>query len=118
MAIDSLEKLLAELEPNRFHSELCRGKYDLIASIISRLRGVCSDLQKYVSDDFRKRVPIEEIARTVWNQRRAVPVEKAAGTLSVLSDDSFISACDEFVSLYEVILIGGAKKGWENFIFC
>lgn len=106
MAIDNLEKLLAELEPNRFHSELCRGKYDLIASIVTRLRGVCSDLHKYVSDDFRKRIPIEDIARSVWKKAQPSEQQKAAtaGTLSVLSDDSFISACDEFVSLYEVII--------------
>jgi hypothetical protein len=41
MCIDSLEKLLStELEPQRFHSELGRDKYDLIASIVQRLRGL------------------------------------------------------------------------------
>lgn len=100
-----------ELEPQRFHSELGRDKYDLIASIVQRLRGACSDLHKYVSDDFRRRVPIEEIARSVWNSKRGTGGAaagaagggvKTGGTLSVLSDDSFISACDEFVSLDEL----------------
>uniref|UniRef100_A0A914KXD6 Uncharacterized protein n=1 Tax=Meloidogyne incognita TaxID=6306 RepID=A0A914KXD6_MELIC len=45
-----------------------------------------------------------DIARSVWNNRRAYPIEKT-GTLSVLSDDSFITACDEFVNLCEVYLI-------------
>nr|CAD2201422.1 unnamed protein product [Meloidogyne enterolobii] len=42
-----------------------------------------------------------DIARSVWNNRRAYPIEKT-GTLSVLSDDSFITACDEFVNLCEM----------------
>jgi hypothetical protein len=68
-----------------------------------------------VSDDFRRRVPIEEIARSVWNSKRGTGGAaagaagggvKTGGTLSVLSDDSFISACDEFVSLDEVTMQG------------
>uniref|UniRef100_A0A183BSG2 Mitoguardin n=1 Tax=Globodera pallida TaxID=36090 RepID=A0A183BSG2_GLOPA len=98
-AIDSLELLLAELEPNKFQSEFGRGKYDLVASIIARLRGVYSDLQKYVSDDFLKRVSTEDIARSVWHTKSIVGSRTGgAGTLSVLSDSSFISACDEFVA--------------------
>ncbi|KAL3126082.1 hypothetical protein niasHT_001721 [Heterodera trifolii] len=99
-AIDSLELLLAELEPNKFQSEFGRGKYDLIASIIARLRGVYSDLQKYVNEDFLKRVSTEDIARSVWHAKSIMGCRTGgAGTLSVLSDNSFISAYDEFVGV-------------------
>jgi len=91
--IESLERLLSELELQKFRSEICRGKYDLIASIISRLKSVCSDLQKYMTDDFTGRVSIEEIAKSFWNKKTTT----RTGTLSVLSDDSFMSACDEFI---------------------
>ena len=91
--IEKLEKLLSELENQKFGSENSRGKYDLIASIISRLRGVLSDLQKYVTNDFSVRLSIEDIAKSIWNKKATAKT----GTLSVLSDDSFLSACDEFV---------------------
>uniref|UniRef100_A0A1I8BI10 TPR_REGION domain-containing protein n=1 Tax=Meloidogyne hapla TaxID=6305 RepID=A0A1I8BI10_MELHA len=94
----------------RAHSDLlaiCENNiaayYDNLVNKSSQpvLRAVSSDMQKYINEDGRRRVPIEDIARSVWNNRRALPVEKA-GTLSVLSDDSFISACDEFVNLCEI----------------
>ena len=45
-----------------------------------------------------------DVSRSVSNKRRTLPVKKAgkAGTFSVRSNDSFISACDEFVNLCEV----------------
>ena len=93
--IESLENLLTELEMQRFSNEICRGKYDLISSIINRLHSVCSDVQKYIRNDFCK-VSIEEIARSIWSKKTNMV---RPGTLSMLSDDSFISACDEFVSV-------------------
>jgi preprotein translocase subunit SecE len=92
MMIGRLERLLAELEGQKFCSEICRGKYDLMASIIARLQSVCSDLQKYLLEDFQK-VSMEDIAKTIWSKKTTLKT----GTLSVLSDDSFISAFDEFV---------------------
>ncbi|KAI1724390.1 mitoguardin domain-containing protein [Ditylenchus destructor] len=96
--IDRLECLLTELEPQKFQSDVCRGRYDLIVSIISRLRGICDDLQKYLTEDFRKKAITEEIARTVWSEK-AVP---RAGTLSVFSDDSFATANDEQMGFNDV----------------
>lgn len=93
-AIESLENLLNELESQKFVSEIGRGRYDLITSIISRLKGICDDLQKYITDDFMKKPITEEIARSVWNDsvRRHMP---KTGTLSVFSEDSFTTACDD-----------------------
>lgn len=95
-AIDSLENLLNELESQKFATDIGRGRYDLISSIIFRLKGICDDLQKYITDDFRKKTVTEEIARTVWNEGgRYIP---KTGTLSVFSGDSFNTANDEIVS--------------------
>jgi len=46
-----------------------------------------------MTDDFTGRVSIEEIAKSFWNKKTTT----RTGTLSVLSDDSFMSACDEFI---------------------
>lgn len=90
-----MESLLVDLEPQRFNSDLTRGKYELVSSIVSRLKGICADLQRYVSEDFRKKVTTNEIARSVWNEK--IVSSQHASTLSVFSDDSFKSACDDFV---------------------
>lgn len=42
--------------------------------------------------------------RLVYNNIRTLSVKKV-DTLSLLSDDSFITACDEFVNLCEVIYL-------------
>lgn len=77
---------------------MTRGKYELVASIVSRLKGICADLQRYVSEDFRKKVTTDDIARSVWSDK-IVP-NLRANTLSVFSDDSFYSACDDLVCYF------------------
>ncbi|KAI6191823.1 hypothetical protein M3Y97_00269600 [Aphelenchoides bicaudatus] len=92
-ALKSLEKLLHELEAHRYSSDVDRDRYNLIASVLVRLRTILSDLQCFERNEFEQKQPAatETIARAVWNTPSI-----RAGTLSVLSDDSFLSAKDEF----------------------
>lgn len=92
--IRRLETLLHRLEAQKFNSERDRSRYELVSSVLSRLRGVRADLTKFRNNEFNDVNATEDIARSVWN----APPSSRPGTLSVLSDDSFISACDEFVS--------------------
>lgn len=94
--------MLNELESQKFATEIGRGRYDLISSVISRLKGICDDLQKYITDDFRKKTVTEEIARTIWNEGvRNMP---KAGTLSVFSEDSFATANDDYVCYFNNLI--------------
>ncbi|KAI6221435.1 hypothetical protein M3Y99_01550800 [Aphelenchoides fujianensis] len=92
-ALASLERLLHELESTRFSSLRDRDRYDLIYSVLARLRGILADLQKFERNEFEPRPATEEIAKAVWNNNPSSP---NPGTLSVLSDDSFLSAVDDF----------------------
>ncbi|CAD5234639.1 unnamed protein product [Bursaphelenchus xylophilus] len=91
-ALYRLEVLLKELEAHRFDGELGRDKYDFMASVVNRVRGVLTDLEKFERNEFILPAT-DEIARTIWNSTE--PSAKP-GTLSVLSDDSFLSAIDDF----------------------
>ncbi|CAD5229185.1 unnamed protein product [Bursaphelenchus okinawaensis] len=88
-----LELLLKELESYRFDGETERDKYDFTASIVNRIRGVLEDWEKFERNDFALPAT-DEIARSIWNSSE--PVVAKPGTLSVLSDDSFLSAIDDF----------------------
>uniref|UniRef100_A0A7E4VI94 Mitoguardin n=1 Tax=Panagrellus redivivus TaxID=6233 RepID=A0A7E4VI94_PANRE len=93
LTIQYLEKLLADLEKEKAESETARNRYDLINSILIRLRGTKVDLHKFQANDFGNNTPVtEEIARTVWNSAQT----PRAGTLSIFSDDTFVSAIDDF----------------------
>lgn len=92
-ALSSLEKLLHDLESSRFQSDRDRDRYDLIYSVLSRLRGVVADLQKFEKNDFEERPATEDIARTLWNNASS----PKPGTLSVLSDDTFLSANEDIL---------------------
>ncbi|KAI6209328.1 hypothetical protein M3Y96_00210100 [Aphelenchoides besseyi] len=93
-ALVSLEKMLHDLESTRFKSNNDRDRYDLIYSVSTRLRGILADLQKLERNEFDPRPATEEIAKAVWNNNPSTP---NPGTLSVLSDDSFLSANDDFL---------------------
>ncbi|KAH7720093.1 Protein K01D12.6 [Aphelenchoides avenae] len=92
--IRRLEALLHRLEAQKFNSERDRSRYELISSVLSRLKGIRADLDKFSKDELNNASATEDIARSVWN----APPSSRPGTLSVLSDDSFISACDEFIN--------------------
>uniref|UniRef100_A0AC35F614 Uncharacterized protein n=1 Tax=Panagrolaimus sp. PS1159 TaxID=55785 RepID=A0AC35F614_9BILA len=90
-----LEKLLVELEKVKLDDESQRNRYELIHSILLRLKGAKSDFEKFRRNDFgTKDVATEDIARTLWYSAQT----PRASTLSVLSDDSFVSAVEELAT--------------------
>lgn len=89
-----MENLLIDSEHQRFSSDLTRGKYELLASIVYRLKGICADLQRYMTEDFSKKVIIDDVSKSVLAEKFLSP---SANTLSIFSEDSFYSASDEFV---------------------
>ena len=60
-ALAGLEKILHGLESSRFQSDRDRDRYDLIYSVLARLRGVIADLQKFERNDFEAPQAAEEI---------------------------------------------------------
>uniref|UniRef100_A0AC34QU73 Uncharacterized protein n=1 Tax=Panagrolaimus sp. JU765 TaxID=591449 RepID=A0AC34QU73_9BILA len=87
-----LEKLLSDLEKKKLNSETDRNRYDLIQSILLRLNGARSDFEKFRKNDFGlSTTATEDIARSLWSSA----LTPKAGTLSVLSDDTFFSAVDD-----------------------
>lgn len=60
-ALTGLENLLHELESLRYRSDLDRDRYNLIASILSRLKTILSDLQCFEKNQFApKQAPTTE----------------------------------------------------------
>lgn len=59
-ALRSLEKLLHELEALRYKSDVDRDRYNLIASVLTRLRNILSDLQCFERNEFEPRQPATE----------------------------------------------------------
>ncbi|VDD86289.1 unnamed protein product [Enterobius vermicularis] len=84
--IRSIEKTLSAFELVRNNSEKDKGKAELLSSVIDRLKVVETDLN---------RVSAEE----GFDKLSSVPLDVSSvrsGALSVLSDDTFMSALDEF----------------------
>lgn len=59
-ALRSLEKLLHELETLRYKSDIDRDRYNLIASVLTRLRIILSDLQCFERNEFEQKQPATE----------------------------------------------------------
>uniref|UniRef100_A0A914D1L5 Uncharacterized protein n=1 Tax=Acrobeloides nanus TaxID=290746 RepID=A0A914D1L5_9BILA len=92
ITIKCLEKILQTMGSSKFQSEMDRNRYDLIYSVILRLKSVKSDLQRFRNDEATN--VTDEIARQVWHDIRSPSLR--AGTLSVLSDESFMSAMEDW----------------------
>ncbi|KAK6029738.1 hypothetical protein OSTOST_04145 [Ostertagia ostertagi] len=95
--VRSLERALAVIEAYRAKSEKHPDRFGEISSIADRLRILETDVSRLVADgaleefkdDFGSVIPQMGGWTTVYSAPRA-------GTLSVLSDDSFMSAYEEF----------------------
>ncbi|VDO27876.1 unnamed protein product [Haemonchus placei] len=93
----SIERAFAIIEAYRTKSEKHSDRFEELSSIADRLRLLGSDVARLLADgvleefkdDFGNVIPQSAGWATVYSSPRA-------GTLSVLSDDSFMSAYEEF----------------------